>query len=109
MSQRSLLWRVVVLNGALITLAALVLAVSPATVSEHIVIAEVLVLLVGVAILLTLNVVLLRRMFGPLRQLSEAMTKVDLLEPGRRVTEVPARGAEVAALTDAFNSMLDRL
>jgi two-component system sensor histidine kinase UhpB len=109
MPQRSLLWRVVVLNGALIVIAALVLAVSPATVSEPVVAAEVLMLLVGVSVVLTVNVLFLRRMFAPLRQLTEVMTKVDLLEPGRRVSDVPGSSAEVAALTDAFNSMLGRL
>ena len=58
--------------------------------------------------MIALNVVLLRRVFGPLERLAGTMRRVDPHDPG------PPRGltkpvAEVAELAHAFNDMLDRL
>jgi two-component system sensor histidine kinase UhpB len=68
----------------------------------------VLVLAGGLAVLLTVNLVLMRRAFAPLARLAGLMNAIDPLEPGRRL---PALGpeSEVTRLTDAFNGMLDRL
>jgi two-component system, NarL family, sensor histidine kinase UhpB len=46
--------------------------------------------------------------FGPLRQLTRLMRRVDPYAPGRRLALARA-DAEVAELCDAFNGMLDRL
>jgi two-component system, NarL family, sensor histidine kinase UhpB len=52
--------------------------------------------------------VLLRRVFGPLDQLTALMRRIDPHAPGRRLS-LEGSDAEVADLCHAFNSMLDRL
>jgi two-component system, NarL family, sensor histidine kinase UhpB len=66
------------------------------------------VLLVGFAIMLATFHVLLRRALEPLERLTALMQRVDPLRPGQRI-ELDPPGSEVAALTQAFNGMLDRL
>ena len=104
----SLFWRVVAINAAVLVAAVVALAVTPATVSEQIQLSEVVVLALGVALVLVANVVLMRRVFGPLERLTSLMRRVDPLAPGQRV-ELTAPVAEVAELSVAFNDMLDRL
>jgi two-component system sensor histidine kinase UhpB len=104
----SLFWRVVAINAAVLVAAVVALAISPATVSEQIQLSEVVVLALGVALVLVANVVLMRRVFGPLERLTALMRRVDPLAPGQRV-ELIAPVAEVAELSVAFNDMLDRL
>jgi two-component system sensor histidine kinase UhpB len=84
-----------------------VLALSPATVSPTVTAQEWVVLAVGIGLVIAVNVVLLRRVFGPLERLEATMERVDPLDPGRRI----AVGAddEIARLEKAFNAMLDRL
>ena len=104
----SLLGRVFFINSALLVVATLVLALSPATVSSDLLIHEVVVLAVGVALVLALNWLLLRRTLRPLERLTESMKAVDLLRPGRRLP-LSDGGREVNDLTWTFNGMLDRL
>jgi two-component system sensor histidine kinase UhpB len=51
---------------------------------------------------------LLRRALAPLQQLTALMHEVDPFRPGQRLTTT-AGDQEVAAVTEAFNGMLDRL
>jgi two-component system sensor histidine kinase UhpB len=104
----SLFWRVFAINAAVLVAAVVTLAVSPATVSPRISAGEAAVLALGVALVLGINLVALRRVFGPLEKLTALMRSVDPLAPGRRI-ELERRGAEVDQLTEAFNDMLDRL
>ena len=104
----SLFWRVVAINAGGLVVAALVLALSPATVSPTLTIAEGAVLTVGTLALIALNIVLLRRVFEPLERLAAVMRRIDPLEQGRRV-ELEHSVAEVADVYRAFNAMLDRL
>lgn len=104
----SLYWRVVAINAGGLVLAALVLALSPATVSSRLQVAEAIVLTLGTMLVIAVNVVLLRRVFGPLERLTELMRRVDPLAPGRRI-ELERPVAEVAELYHSFNTMLDRL
>jgi two-component system, NarL family, sensor histidine kinase UhpB len=104
----SLLWRVFATNAAVLVAATLVLVVSPATVSFPVALAEVVVLAGGLAAMLALNLVLLRRAFGPLARLTRFMRGVDPLRPGERAAVGPA-DPEVAELTVAFNEMIERL
>jgi two-component system sensor histidine kinase UhpB len=62
----------------------------------------------GLIALLLVNMVLLRRTLRPLLALRKTMEEVDLLSPGRRV-EVVHAGADVNAVAQTFNEMLDRL
>jgi two-component system, NarL family, sensor histidine kinase UhpB len=104
----SLFWRVVAINAGGLVVAALVLALSPATVSPRLQVAEAIVLAVGTLLVIAVNVVLLRRVFGPLERLTELMRRVDPMAPGRRI-ELERPVAEVAELYHSFNAMLDRL
>ena len=105
----SLLWRVVLVNAAVLAAGGLILAVTPATISSRITTDEAAVLAAGLVAIVVIQVVLLRRTLAPLRRLTRLMHDVDPMLPGRRVSGVPARDREVAELTAAFNAMLDRL
>ena len=97
-------------NAALLVVAFLLLALTPL----HIVSpisgwgSGALLSLMGLAVLLGTNLVIIRRSLRPLGRLRAAMRDVDMLRPG---TRVPAYGdsQEVADLTRAFNDMLERL
>jgi two-component system sensor histidine kinase UhpB len=65
-----LLWRVFATNAAVLVAATLALVLSPATVSFPVALAEVVVLAAGLAAMLALNLVLLRRALGPLSRLT---------------------------------------
>ena len=104
----SLFARVVAINICVLVAAALVLAFSPATVSTHVRIAEGVVLALGTLVVITVNLLLVRRVFEPLERLTALMRRVDLRNPGRRLA-VDRANPEVADLCQAFNAMLDRL
>src|SRR6266536_6579639 len=97
----SLFWRVFVTNAALLVVAAIVLGVSPITVSWPIALTEAVVLTFGLVAMLVANALLLRPAFQPLERLARRMGDVDLLRPGQRFA-VAARG-EILALVAAFN------
>ncbi len=96
-----LFWRLFVPNAVVLLGAGIVLTIEPAN-------GRVVVLAAGLVVLLTVNLILMRRSFAPLARLAALMNRIDPLEPGRRL---PALGpaSEVTRLTDAFNDMLDRL
>jgi two-component system, NarL family, sensor histidine kinase UhpB len=105
----SLLWRVVLVNAAVLAAGGLILAITPATISSRITAEEAAVLAAGLVAIVAIQVLLLRRTLGPLRRLTDLMHDVDPMVPGRRLSGVPARDPEVAELSEAFNAMLDRL
>jgi two-component system, NarL family, sensor histidine kinase UhpB len=102
-----LVWRIFVVNAALFALGTAALAFSPATVSSPIALTEAVVLVVGLAAILVVNLLLVRRSLAPLERLTRLMRGVDLLWPGHRL-EVTGP-AEVRELGAVFNEMLDRL
>ena len=104
----TLQWRVFATNAAVLVAASLVLVLSPLTVSFPIALAELIVLAGGLAAMLALNLVLLRRTFGPLGRLTSVMRGVDPLRPGERAA-IDAADPDVAELAAAFNDMLARL
>ncbi len=102
-----LAWRIFIANAAVFTLAAVALALSPATVSFPIVLAEATILAGGLAAILILNLFVVRRSLAPLERLTSVMHDVDLLRPGQRLeTSGPP---EVEELETVFNEMLERL
>jgi len=106
-SSLPLFWRVFATNAAAMLLGFAGLVFAPVTVSVPIVAGELLVLAAGLAVLLVLNLLLLRSAFRPLDELARAMRRHDPLSPGARV---PVDGEpDIAALAQAFNDMLDRL
>jgi two-component system sensor histidine kinase UhpB len=106
-SKMPLAWRIFVANATVFTLAAVALALSPATVSFPIVLAEATILAGGLAAILLLNLFLVRRALAPLARLTGLMHNVDLVRRGERleVTGPP----EVRELGTVFNEMLGRL
>ena len=65
-------------------------------------------LFIGTVLMISVHLLLLRRVFGPLEQLTGLMRSVDPRDPGRRLALAHADG-EVVELYAAFNPMLDRL
>lgn len=107
LSPSSLFWRVFAVNAALLIVATVVLAVSPATVSFPVKRNQALVLALGLLAILAANAVLLRISLAPLRDLAKLMRRIDLLRPGQRLDVEGAR--ELRAVVGTFNQMLDRL
>jgi two-component system sensor histidine kinase UhpB len=100
-------WRIFVVNAAILVVAAVALAFSPATVSFPIALTEGIVLTVGLVAILLVNLFLVRRSFAPLERLTRLMRSVDLLQPGQRLDV--SGPEEVRELGAVFNEMLDRL
>jgi two-component system, NarL family, sensor histidine kinase UhpB len=103
----SLYWRVFAVNAAILATAVVLLIVTPVTIDARPTPGQLLVLAGGLLIMLLANAWLVRFSLRPLRRLSELMSVVDILEPGRRLD--PAATAEVSAVISTFNSTLDRL
>jgi two-component system, NarL family, sensor histidine kinase UhpB len=102
-----LFWRVFVVNASLLTAIALLLIVTPVTISFPIALTEALVVVIGLLVTIAANAVLLRRAFAPLGRLAKRMETVDLLRPGQRLQVL--RHDEVGRVVATFNRMLDRL
>ena len=88
----SLFWRVFTANAALLVAAALVLGVSPVTVSWPIAVTEAVVLGLGLAGMLAANAVLLRLAFAPLTALADADDAGGSSRPAGPVGGPRARG-----------------
>jgi two-component system, NarL family, sensor histidine kinase UhpB len=104
---KPLVWRIFLVNATVFAVGAAALALSPATVSWPIALAEALVLAAGLTVTLLINLVLVRRSLAPLERLTGLMRDVDLLRPGQRLELTGP--AEVRELGSVFNQMLDRL
>jgi two-component system sensor histidine kinase UhpB len=104
----SLFWRVFATNAAVLLLAGAILSLSPASVPSPTSISEIAVLVVGLAVMLFVNALLLSRAFSPLGRLTTLMGRVDPLRPWQRIPTY-SKDAEVVKLTLAFNQMLERL
>jgi two-component system, NarL family, sensor histidine kinase UhpB len=107
-SPRSLGWRVFLTNAAVLVGVSVFYVFSPATISSPVLLSEAIVLVAAVVVTLFLNLLLLERAFAPLDELRRLMQAVDPLRPGRRV-KLDRADADVTALADAFNAMLERL
>jgi two-component system, NarL family, sensor histidine kinase UhpB len=105
----SLLWRVFAANVIVFVAAFALLAWAPVTVHRVATPSELVILSFGLILMLGVDLVLLRRAFGPLRRLAAVMGAVDPGQPGRRAEPSPGAGREVVALAEALNAMLDRL
>lgn len=103
----SLFWRIFSLNAVVLAVAALLLLFTPVTVSTTARATETAIVLAGMVVTLIANAALLRVGLRPLARLTRVMTTIDLLRPGTRLV-AEGRG-EVAALIEAFNTMLARL
>jgi two-component system sensor histidine kinase UhpB len=105
----SLLGWVFAANVVVLVVAFGLLAWAPVTVHRVARPGELVILSVGLAAMLAVDLVLLRRAFGPLRRLAALMSAVDPGQPGLRAEPSSRGGREVLALAEALNAMLDRL
>ncbi|WP_231123347.1 sensor histidine kinase [Nocardioides sambongensis] len=104
-STSSLYWKVCGINGAVLCAGTLLLAFSPARVSERVAASEALVLGIGLLAMLVLNAVLLRSALAPVDRVIRAMATG---QPGDAVPEGSGNGPG-AALERSYQAMLDRL
>ena len=107
--RETLFWRVFLTNAAVLAAACVltVLSLSPDTVSSGVAVRELGVFIIGLAAMLVINAMLVRRAFAPLRRLTAFAHTLDPLSPGPRL--VVRGSSETAELSRAFNDMLDRL
>jgi two-component system, NarL family, sensor histidine kinase UhpB len=103
-----LFWRVFATNAVVLVAAAVVLVLSPATVSFPVALTEAMVLALGLTAMLALNFALLRRALSPLDALRTLMRGADPLRPGPRA-RVDGATPELRAVTETFNDMVERL
>ena len=103
----SLYQRVFLVNAAILIVATLVVAITPATVSFPVELTEAIVLAAGLAAILVLNAFALRAALAPLERLTRSMREVDPYRPGVRLEATGPQ--EVRELVVVFNDMLDRL
>jgi len=106
---RTIFWRLSLVNVSVLVAAAVLLAVTPVTISVPVRPVEIAIIAVGLVVTTVANLLLVRHTLAPLRRLTELMKSVDPMEPGRRVTGIDARYQDTAALAHAFNAMLDRI
>ncbi len=104
----SLFWRVFAVNALVVVAGAVLLMATPATVSHPVATTEAVVLAVGIAAMFAMNLLLLRRVLGPLSRLTRFVRGVRPLEPGARA-DVGRADHDVQMLADAVNEMLMRL
>jgi two-component system, NarL family, sensor histidine kinase UhpB len=105
----STLWRVFTVNALVFGTAVFVLIVSPATIHQHIRFTELVVLVVGLAATLAIDLVLLALVLSPLRRLAALMGDIDPMRPGQRAPAGNWASSETIALANALNTMLDRV
>jgi two-component system sensor histidine kinase UhpB len=96
-------------SSALLALIFVLLLVTPVTVSAPIRAGEVGILAAAFVAILVLNYFRIRRAFAPLRSFASQMSEVDLGHPERARIGGSDESVELAAFTDAFNAMLERL
>jgi two-component system, NarL family, sensor histidine kinase UhpB len=104
----SLFTRVLLANAVVLAIATLLLLFSPIEISYPVTDTQAAILIVGFVGSVVLNMLLLREVIAPLRRLTAMMRSVEPLQPGRRLS-IRGTDTDVAALTAAFNDMLDRL
>jgi two-component system, NarL family, sensor histidine kinase UhpB len=105
----SLTWRAGLANGAVLLLVFVLLLVTPVTVHAPIRLTEALILAAGLAAMLVINVLLLRRALAPLEELATRMEGIDLRDPDRRLSSEDAYGPALTTFVDTLDAMLDRL
>ena len=103
----SIYWRVFAVNVGLLGAIAVLLIVTPVTISAPIKLEQVLIIGVGLVVTLAANALLLRRAVAPLERLAQRMETVDLLRRGQRLQV--RRDDEIGRVVISFNRMLDRL
>jgi two-component system sensor histidine kinase UhpB len=96
-------------STVLLALIFVLLVATPVTVHAPPRADELVILVLAFVTILALNVVRIRRAFAPLRDFAAQMEQVDLRHPERARVGGSTESVELAAFTDAFNAMLERL
>jgi two-component system sensor histidine kinase UhpB len=96
-------------NAVVFVVAAATLAWTPVTVHRVATPGELVVLGIGLVLMLTFDLLLLRRAFGPLRRLASTMETAESSGGHRQTDSYDGASAEVRALGQALREMLDRL
>jgi two-component system sensor histidine kinase UhpB len=104
----SLLGRLTAVNGAVLALVAILLLATPITIDAPPSGGQVAAVVGGLAAILVVVHVVVRRMLAPLRRLAETIRLIDPDRPGQLELAVPP-ARELAALTEAFDELLARL
>ena len=104
-----LLYRVAGLNAMLLVAAVIVtlLVLSPRKLSS-VAVDEATVLVLSLGLVVLANLLVLRRVVGPIAELTALARRVDLTRPGMRMPDA-GHGSEAGELGLTFNQMLDRL
>jgi two-component system sensor histidine kinase UhpB len=105
----SLLWRVFAANAIVFVIAVATLAWTPVTVHRVATPSELVVLGIGLVLMLTFDLLLLQRAFGPLKRLASTMEAADSSLGRGHADSYDGASAEVRALGEALREMLDRL
>ena len=103
-----LLHRIILANATVLVAAAALLAATPFSVSYPAKAKELLTLAAGVAAMIVLDAMLVRRALAPLTQLRDSMRRIDPLVPGERL-DTSRAGGDLSELATGFNDMADRL
>lgn len=105
-----LFWRIFLANATILALACAlaVVVLSPGTFSSPVALKELAVFAAGLAVMVAVNLMVTRRIVGPLEELVVLMRKVDPLAPSQRL-RVGGGPSEASELALAFNDMLDHL
>ena len=103
----SLYWKVCAINGAVLCAGTLALMLSPVSVSRRVLLSEAVVVVVGLALVLVLNAILLRRALGPVDRVIREMATVRLGGVGQRIQA--AGSGPGAQLAQSYDAMLERL
>jgi len=102
-----LYWKVVLINGAVLVVAVLLLVLAPFSVSERPDGSEAAVLAAALVVMLLTNAVLLRSTLAPVDQVVRQMAIADPERAADRLD--PPRSGPGRGLVTGFNAMLDRL
>jgi two-component system sensor histidine kinase UhpB len=95
-------------NAAVLAAACTITALVFSPKAEDVAVRELSIFAGGLALMLAINLLLLRRALAPLRQLTAFARRIDPLEPGHRL-DVGGGDSDAAELAAAFNEMLERL
>jgi two-component system sensor histidine kinase UhpB len=104
----ALFWRLAIGNAAVLAAACTITALVFSPKAEDVAVRELSIFAGGLALMLAINLLLIRRALAPLRQLTAFARRIDPLEPGNRL-DVGGGDSDAAELAAAFNEMLERL
>jgi two-component system, NarL family, sensor histidine kinase UhpB len=104
----ALFWRLAIGNAAVLAAACAITVLAFSPHAEDVALRELAIFAGGFALILALNLLLLRHALAPLRQLTLFARRIDPLEPGHRL-DVGGGDSEATELAAAFNEMLERL